>query len=622
MAQVVIPCPRCHAKLRLHDRRLLGRRGKCPHCEHQFVLGQPDEVELELANAPVQEQTPVGTSPRWMADAAPESPAFQAPTGSPCVPDGTDGQSPDFGQVPRTGPASGGINRLRQIRHRDARRRKKTLVALGVLSVVVVAGFLVIKDRLPDGNPPAPAPRQVDSNREQDNRERQTEADIARQHSPTSGEPIELKYVPTGTSIVVHLRASELWHEQGPTEVIACLGTPINRLLDRQFKELCRFTPAEIDEVTFCLTLGARGTRPELAAIIRLQEQPRRSELLRRFDGQRNDQYGHPVYVSGEWAYMIADERTFSVGPLIRAEEMVSALEYPQPTSGGIEMLLKHTDRDRHVTVVFQPRDLRVHQDTLVADDLVDGLNVFVDWFEKDVEAVAWSLHSGSEFFSETILRNRLETSPAQLQRELTRRLNELPYDVLALVELMDPKSSGHRRIIGRFPAMTKALTMGTNTGIGERFVRLTTVLPERAGPNLALATVLTWDESRSTDLGAAPAVAGALPETMAGRLQMTIDVDFRRTPLYEAFEIIADEIKLRIVIDGDALKLAGFTQNMEQNIQLGEVPAIDGIRAILKQYAEERDPLAVVVDQTGMKLTVLTNSAARKRGLETVALE
>ncbi|HUG92010.1 MAG TPA: hypothetical protein VML55_14320, partial [Planctomycetaceae bacterium] len=51
---LLIPCPNCGNELRLPDRSLLGRRGKCPSCGHKFVLEDPkdreDAVELELAD--------------------------------------------------------------------------------------------------------------------------------------------------------------------------------------------------------------------------------------------------------------------------------------------------------------------------------------------------------------------------------------------------------------------------------------------------------------------------------------------------------------------------------------------------------------------------------------------
>ena len=49
MDTIQIPCPKCGSELKLRDRSLLGRKGKCPRCSHAFVLEEPEVVQLELA---------------------------------------------------------------------------------------------------------------------------------------------------------------------------------------------------------------------------------------------------------------------------------------------------------------------------------------------------------------------------------------------------------------------------------------------------------------------------------------------------------------------------------------------------------------------------------------------
>ena len=68
MASMQIPCPECGSILKLPDRSLLGKKGRCPSCRHTFVLAEPEEVELELAESPAEETPRQGTSARWVAD--------------------------------------------------------------------------------------------------------------------------------------------------------------------------------------------------------------------------------------------------------------------------------------------------------------------------------------------------------------------------------------------------------------------------------------------------------------------------------------------------------------------------------------------------------------------------
>ncbi|MGH7202682.1 MAG: hypothetical protein ACREJB_18900, partial [Planctomycetaceae bacterium] len=145
--------------------------------------------------------------------------------------------------------------------------------------------------------------------------------------------------------------------------------------------------------------------------------------------------------------------------------------------------------------------------------------------------------------------------------------------------------------------------------------VRFTTVLPERAAPNLALAGLLTWDESLRTDFSqeAAPLAAGPkLPATVAERLKMPILAEFNRTPLEEAFTAIGDSIQVTFTLDGEALEGAAYTRNMPQTFNLGTAPAIRAVAEILKQY----DQMCIVVDEKTKTVTVTTKKAATDRGL------
>ena len=65
MSGILIPCPECGSGLRLKDRSKLGKLGRCPKCGNRFVLNEPEEVELELADASVPN---TGTRAQWIPD--------------------------------------------------------------------------------------------------------------------------------------------------------------------------------------------------------------------------------------------------------------------------------------------------------------------------------------------------------------------------------------------------------------------------------------------------------------------------------------------------------------------------------------------------------------------------
>src|SRR5689334_7526949 len=47
MPKVDLPCPECGRLLRLPDRSLLGRKGKCGKCGHKFILREPKTSRFE-----------------------------------------------------------------------------------------------------------------------------------------------------------------------------------------------------------------------------------------------------------------------------------------------------------------------------------------------------------------------------------------------------------------------------------------------------------------------------------------------------------------------------------------------------------------------------------------------
>ncbi|MGC1274714.1 MAG: hypothetical protein WBC44_13490 [Planctomycetaceae bacterium] len=611
-----IPCPKCGSVLKLRDRSMLGRTGKCPKCSHRFTLAEPtpapksEEVELELAESPVEETVARPSAARRVGHA--ES---SAATAEPPSVDLT-----FLAESTETSP-------LRSHRRKRSRQRRTEIIIGGLVALVAAgslwAGYQFLKNQPavePSVDPKAPT-QNVEYLSQRDRLERMTE--LIAEDSPTQGEAITLGYVPAGASIVVHLRPAELW-KQGSIgeEVRYCLGEDFATWAETQITKYCLLPPAEIDEATICLILTARGSEPQIAAVVRPTTPRKTSELIALFDGSPQDIEGEQIYVGSERAAVIGKELDdqkrpvlFATAPAAMAMDLAQSVSAPGITSNAVEELLAETDRQRQATFVFQPADLRIHEEMLVPTDLRPAWNQMLDRFD-DVEAAAWSLHfDGSEFVSELFARSVPSATPGQIQTQLSGTLEELPEELVGVVSKMNPAEVGDRKLIGRFPAMTQLFSAATVAGIGDRLVVLQTRLPERAGPNLALAGLLAWHESTRTDFTKpateSPGSTEPSEATLAERLKKPIEIDFRRTPLEEAFGYIEDETGVVFDIDGDALKLAAYTRNMPQTYSLGVVPAEKGIAAIQSKM----DQLAIVLDEANNKAIVTTKSAAEFKG-------
>ncbi|HTN04337.1 MAG TPA: hypothetical protein VL132_20770 [Planctomycetaceae bacterium] len=611
MSSLQIPCPQCGSELKLRDRSLLGRKGKCPKCGHAFILEEPDEVELELA--PVEPAPAVGTAAQWVPDQP--TPSISAPT--PAFP--TLDQPP---LIPALAiPAAVAGSSL-------VRKKKHGSPAGWILTAVVLlaaggAGAYVYwnpKAAVTNAPPPPPAePAALPA-------APAAPAAVAVTASPTQGEPIDLKLIPFGARVVIHLRPAELWVDKGwPQEFRLSLG-PLADYLQQQLKALTGRDPERIEEVLFCLIPNERETPPDFCMVVHLKEPARRSDLIEQFGGERVEDFGPPVYVTGDRAWFIQDEKTFAMCPAKVAGEMVDAQGRMHPAAAGIDELLPMTDHTRLITVVGDVMQARLDSRFLAPGNLNPLFERVLDWFGDDVETVAWSVHQAENvFYSQLLARNRTVIQPRKLETILKGRLDELPHELVTLIRYMQPREAGPRTVIGRVPAMTKVVALATQTDVGPRHVELITSLPAKAGPNLALGTLLAWDESTRTDfsrtMSAPPAyVEKKLPDKVADRLKLKMDFDYRRSPLQEAIAFIADEIKVEFRIDGDALKAAGYTQNMPATFKMDQATPMAAILEIANQNSAPL--ICIVVDEEKKQVTLTTRTFAADKGLKEFPLE
>lgn len=450
--------------------------------------------------------------------------------------------------------------------------------------------------------------------------------------SPTKGAPIDMTLMPYGVTAIVHVRPADLWEKGTRREEFRFCWGPLGEWLGKQIKELCNQDPSAIEELTFGLIPGVVGEGMQVCGVVRLKEPSQKTELIKVFremkaELKETDASDYPVYENEKFAYVLKDLRTYAFCPRQRQTEMAEAVNRPNAQAPGLEALLRKTDRMRHVVLVFEPTTLGAHAQFVFADEFRRIADRTVEFFDpKHFETVALSLHVGDKFHSEILARYKSSIAKTAAQDELKKRLDSLPRELADTIRgYMDPKTLGPRQIIGRFPAMTKAYALSTHASNGDRYVSLATALPERAASNLAIGTLLTWDESTRTDFNKAaskptgPAETGTkLPELVLDRLkQLPVEIEFTKTPLQDGLRFIAEECKVTINIDGDGLKDGGYTQNMEQNYKLGKVTGLKAIETILAKYAKERpaNPVVLIIDESNKRAIISSKNYAENKG-------
>lgn len=646
MSVLVVNCPKCSKGLKLRDRGKLGKKARCPKCSHVFILSAPpeddeDEVELQLASevapqpAAQPDQPAVGVSAKWVPD---DAPPLQQTAAQPATPQPEAAQqqaAAGFPEVSNQGPVmvapedAGGVAHLKALKKKNAKRRNTAILA-GVLTAAAVSGVIYFaQDHLEAAKlaeDEAAKPKvDEDLKAKKDGLKQATE--LAKASSPTSGGPIPMNCMPMGARLIISVRPAELWKTGSRGEEIRfCLG-PLADWATLKLTELSGFEPTQIEHALIGIIPGEVGEPPQVAAVIRLVEAAKKSELLIKFGGERNQDHGYPIYVREDVSFLIgSDLKMVAVAPSgVAAEEMAGSVEYSNPQSDGIDSLLPQTDIERHLTVIFEPRSVVRHRDTLFPEEVWQLIDRSMEFFnDEEVETVAWSMHFGDQkFHSEVLMRNQTIIREHLLQAEMRKKLKQLPYDLVSMAERMNPRVIGPRKVIGRFPAMTQVYALSTIGGMGNRFAQLTTELPERAAPNLALGALLAWDESTRTDFDkevkqVKPEDTGPkLPDLIVDRLKKVIEVEFVRTPLQDAFAYLADECRCDHYIDGDALKLSAYTKNMTQDFK-DNCSALDAIKYLTtRKINGQPNQLCIVIQQDKKRFLVTTRPVATETGLK-----
>jgi len=556
-------------------------------------LKLPDEIELELAeNASTRSETPTVRT--------------ISPDGIALIEDPT---------------ITSGREALLSLNRKRARRQKSNMLVGSsiLLLVVVLTTWLMVSGG-------TSKPKKV---------AKQSQHDVAKKvkktaapQKPVKNIPLTLHYLPTGANIVIHFKPEKLWTKKSVAEHVRLSLGPLGEWIKKKIgsERFFLFSPEEIEDVV--LGIYVFHNEPiRTAAFVRLVKKYDLPKFKGLFHGEATEKFGRKIYLASqteyvpERAYLLIDTKSFAFSSIIDAEDLVESFATPGLPSGGIQELLDLTSRNHDLSLIFEPRDLKLFQKQLVPANTIALLNRFLDRFsDEHIETLSWSFDFGDResqpFRSELLLRNRTTILPGALRNKIQTKLKEIPEEMYVSFRKMHPEFAGHRKLIGRLPVMLQAFsteTVSQRPKANVRFIKFVTELPAIAAPNLAVAGMLAWNESLRTDFDV-PIVKNKtkkLPATVAGRLRMKLDIDFRRTPLQEAFDYIAQELKIKLEIDGPALKDLGYTKNMPQQYKLGRVTGTEAISKIVKQYKG----MGIVVDEAKKLVTVTTEKFAKQKG-------
>lgn len=583
----------------------------------------PSSAEIPVFDpAPTPAQTEASSAP-FLPNTDSESevaitpsPELAAATQEPAFPSAADPTFPGVSSSPESARSS------RPVRKRKRRGSNMGLwIATAVLMVAGVGIGLFFQNSGSSGqqtaeSTPPPENQVVEVNLNTTTPTRTTSEKL----NTSNLQPITLLHSPAGARIVIHLRPAELWGTSArPQEFRYSFGS-LALWVEQQMQALTNLAPTDIEELLITVILGPRGSEPEYAFVVRRAQPMKKSQWLIQAGGEPYDQFRDDMMLVGETVQHFVDESTLAVCPIGMADDLKASVDVPALTTDVVEDLLEQSDRSSQMTVVAEVADLKQHQQVLFSDLARPLIGQALDWFDNSADGLLWQTTTAQDFQARVIVYNRRE-SPKAVSAQVKNRFKMLPVTLVTQMRKMNPTKAGFRQLIGRLPAMVKLMTMTFGTRYLDNAVEFQWQLPAKAGPNLALATLLAWDESTRTDFTRVQVAV-----TKPIQKQKSVDellkthktlIDFRNTPLQEAIAYMGEEIKVSTDIDGDALKSAGFTKNMSQTYKLGEVPIVQGFAAILTKYEPERDPLVMVVDEAKRHILITTRSFAKKQNLK-----
>jgi hypothetical protein len=638
MASFSVPCPSCGKSLKLKDESYLGKKVRCPACQMSIMLpatrpDDDDEIQIELVD-PV---TPV--PPTRAPRSAPE---VAVGTSARRIPDAPAPASMPFGEVneAESAPESAADMLRRMIEEKKRRSRTNAMMGVALLGVAGIVGAILVPllNKKPAPGPGAPVAQQGAGGATTsvpvpvavgvvtlDEIEKKPQ--LLAEFQPTTGKPIDLRLVPDGVNLLIHLRPARLWtNDQTMAELRAALTEPVVQWIEAEIKETCRRPPEQIEEAIFAIVLGPTGSEPQVSTVVRLVTPGKPSDFLDEFKGKVVvDDGTNRLVTTDKSYYAVSGAQTFAIGPVNATSEVQAALERSNDTiPDGVLELVRQSDRERLVTVIFEIDDIRRHIDSLFAENVRPAVREVVEWFGEDVNTVCWSGHLDQYFHSEFSFfpkgtrstSGRLATAKV-VNDEFKDRLPGMPLMVRGAVQKMNPGRVGFRNMIGRFPAMMQAYAMQTAFTLSGKTARMTTVLPAKAAPNLALGTLLTWDESTRTNFSASAMMQVAesgekIPDKVEERLRMPIDAEVK-LGFEEAFRYILGEARVNVEVDGPGIKLLGVTKNEKQDFNLGKAPAFKALQAIILR--PDKQPtykdIVFLLDEPNKKIVITSKDGA-----------
>lgn len=419
-------------------------------------------------------------------------------------------------------------------------------------------------------------------------------------NSPTAGEPLDLSYMPIGCQMFVAIRPAELMASEEGEKVLAAVGP----LGGRGVAHVQSTTGLALRDIERLLV----GIRPGDG--FKLQVAMAVTPVGGRSPSPNATAYTPP---SADGTFVVATDEV-----LTDIKELQGG---SPPLRREMELLVDASDNSRHVSVVVAPNFLFNDGRGMWTGTFANLRELLFPLLPDSTRAAALSMHWDDDFFAEVRLAATIDQKPRAFAQQFVDKVGRWP--TAAEKSLAKLSVSPHSRtVVGRLPAMLRALDRYVRVGVEDDQPLVRVYLPSVAGHNLLAAGELLLAEQLGGSGAAIGQADSSAPQTIEQRLAQTTSLSFARDTLETAVKQLGDDIGLAIEIAGGDLQLDGITKNQSFGLDEQEKSARDILHTILRLanpdktatgLADPKQKLVYVLSDD--KIIVTTRAAAEKRG-------
>lgn len=421
--------------------------------------------------------------------------------------------------------------------------------------------------------------------------------------SPTSGPPLNLAYAPPGAQMFFAFRPADILASAYGSQVMKALGPKLAANV-QAWETAAGAKLSEVAQVVVALHDNG-GNIPRPSFVVRMKEPLDEATLLSRWGNPPPQaQSDGAVYSARGWSYFIpeSEKGVFVMGAASEVQEVAKNPAARPLLRREMEQLLRVSDLQRHVTVLFAPSFLFSDGQKLFSGDLQKLQTPLENFLGDGLQAGMASMHFGDPFYVEMRLSSTLDLDKGKLAAEMRDRMAQLPNQIEDYIVRLSPHPYW-RRLALRIPPMIRFLHQQTRIGTEGDHAIINAMLPGVAAPNLAAGAELTLVSQPGASYVADAAPAKPMVATIEELLDHPLSLRFPQQSLDFAMRDLATEVRdafpnlpfpFDIKLMGKDLEMNGITQNQQ-----------------IRDFAADNRPVKEILTAMVMKANPITTVKA-----------